>query len=150
MKRHMPLVASWQQGRFRSTHGGELNRRSQLGPQRSPESCWMSPCCAGDRRTGTAAGERKSDVGLRPDRGGSGESGPPNIGHHVGRGWSRDFFFIRPLPRVNSPTDSAENPIFSAINPPGAIQKILACLGLPTRAPPIAPAIPDRDEAALW
>lgn len=40
--------------------------------------------------------------------------------------------------------------ILAAINPPDAIQKVLACLGLPTRAPPIAPAIPDRDEAALW
>jgi hypothetical protein len=31
------------------------------------------------------------------------------------------------------------------INPPAAIQKILACLGLPTRAPRIAPAVPDAD-----
>jgi len=35
--------------------------------------------------------------------------------------------------------------ILAAINPPDAIRKILACLGLPTRAPPIAPAIPDTD-----
>ena len=31
--------------------------------------------------------------------------------------------------------------ILCAINSPTAIQKILACLGLPTRAPPIAPAV---------
>ena len=35
--------------------------------------------------------------------------------------------------------------ILCAINSPTAIQKILACLGLPTRAPPIAPAISDED-----
>ena len=33
--------------------------------------------------------------------------------------------------------------ILAAIHPPAAIQKILACLGLPPRPPPIAPALPD-------
>ena len=37
--------------------------------------------------------------------------------------------------------------ILCAINSPTAIQKILACLGLPTRAPPIAPAVSDGDAA---
>jgi hypothetical protein len=40
--------------------------------------------------------------------------------------------------------------ILAAINAPAAIRKILACLGLPTRAPPVAPALPDSDEAVLW
>ena len=30
--------------------------------------------------------------------------------------------------------------ILCAVNPPEAIRKILACLGMPIRAPPIAPA----------
>jgi hypothetical protein len=34
--------------------------------------------------------------------------------------------------------------VMCPINPPLAIEKILACLGLPTRAPPIAPAKSDR------
>jgi hypothetical protein len=32
-----------------------------------------------------------------------------------------------------------------AIHPPEAIRKILECLGLPSRPPPIARAIPDRE-----
>ena len=40
--------------------------------------------------------------------------------------------------------------MLSAIDSPDANRKILGCLGLPTRAPPIAPALTDRDEAALW
>ena len=48
------------------------------------------------------------------------------------------------------PRCGARMRIVCAINPPDAIRKILACLGLPTRAPPVAPAIPSRDEAALW
>jgi hypothetical protein len=40
--------------------------------------------------------------------------------------------------------------ILAAINPPDAIGKILSCLGLPTRAPPIAPATLYRDAPASW
>jgi Putative transposase len=51
---------------------------------------------------------------------------------------------------LTCPRCGAKMRILAAINPPAAIQKILACLGLPTRAPPVAPAISDRDAAALW
>jgi hypothetical protein len=40
--------------------------------------------------------------------------------------------------------------ILAAINPPDAIQKILTCLGLPTRAPPIAPAISNPNPETAW
>jgi hypothetical protein len=40
--------------------------------------------------------------------------------------------------------------ILAAINPPDTIKKILACLGLPTRAPPIAPPVWDRETANAW
>ena len=36
--------------------------------------------------------------------------------------------------------------VLCAINSPTAIEKILACLGLPTRPPPIEPAVSDEDE----
>jgi hypothetical protein len=48
------------------------------------------------------------------------------------------------------PRCGARMRILAAINPPDAIRKILACLGLPTRAPPVAPVIPAIDAAALW
>lgn len=35
--------------------------------------------------------------------------------------------------------------ILAAINPPDAIRKILECLGLPSRPPPIARALPDPE-----
>ena len=37
--------------------------------------------------------------------------------------------------------DSTRMRILCAVNPPEAIRKILACLGMPIRAPPIAPAL---------
>ncbi|MGA2263779.1 MAG: transposase [Acidobacteriota bacterium] len=40
--------------------------------------------------------------------------------------------------------------ILAAIDSPDAIQKILTCLGLPARAPPIAPAVSDPDMAFAW
>jgi hypothetical protein len=35
--------------------------------------------------------------------------------------------------------------IMAAIDSPEAITKILACLGLPIRPPPVAPAVPDPE-----
>jgi hypothetical protein len=40
--------------------------------------------------------------------------------------------------------------ILAAIHPPDAIEKILICLGLPSRPPPIASAIPDLDTLQGW
>jgi len=40
--------------------------------------------------------------------------------------------------------------VLCAIHPPDAIQKILTCLGLPSRAPPIAPARPVVIEDQLF
>jgi len=40
--------------------------------------------------------------------------------------------------------------ILAAIDSPDAIHKILTCLGLPTRAPPIAPAVSPPDMAYAW
>jgi len=48
------------------------------------------------------------------------------------------------------PRCGARMRILAAINPPDAIGNILGCLGFPTRAPPIAPAIPDEEAAASW
>jgi hypothetical protein len=37
-----------------------------------------------------------------------------------------------------------------AVHPPEAIHKILDCLGLPSRAPPIAATMPDMDDPCIW
>ncbi len=51
---------------------------------------------------------------------------------------------------LTCPRCGAQMRILAAIDAPDAIQKILACLGLPARAPPVAAALPDSDEAVLW
>jgi len=38
--------------------------------------------------------------------------------------------------------------LLAAIQPPDVTQAILDCLGLPSRAPPTAPAVPDAEEWA--
>ena len=40
--------------------------------------------------------------------------------------------------------------ILAAIDSPDAIQKILTCLGLPTRGPPIAPPVSNPETAYAW
>lgn len=47
------------------------------------------------------------------------------------------------------PRCGAKMRILAAIDAPDAIRKILSCLGLPARAPPVTPALPDSDEAFL-
>jgi len=48
------------------------------------------------------------------------------------------------------PRCGARMRILAAINPPEAIRKILLCLGLPSRAPPAVPAMPETDAACSW
>ena len=40
--------------------------------------------------------------------------------------------------------------LLAPIQPPDATQAILACLDLPSRAPPTATALPDPDDAGDW
>jgi len=40
--------------------------------------------------------------------------------------------------------------MLAVIDAPDAIREIRACFGLPKRAPPVAPALPDSDEAVFW
>jgi hypothetical protein len=46
------------------------------------------------------------------------------------------------------PRCGAKMRILAAINAQDAIRKILSCLGLPTRAPPVTPVLRDSDERA--
>ena len=52
--------------------------------------------------------------------------------------------------RQRGPRCGAKMRILAGIDAPNAIRKILTCLGLPTRAPPVAPALPGSDQAILW
>ena len=57
--------------------------------------------------------------------------------------WARLMMRVFELDVLSCPRCGGRMKILCAINEPTAIQKILACLGLPSRAPPVAPAKPD-------
>jgi len=59
--------------------------------------------------------------------------------------WAQLMMRVFEFDVLSCPRCGGRMKILCAINLPTAIQKILACLGLPTRAPPIAPAISDED-----
>ena len=63
--------------------------------------------------------------------------------------WAQLLKRVFELDVLSCPRCGGRMRILCAINSPPAIQKILACLGLPTRAPPIAPAKPDVEEEFL-
>ena len=62
---------------------------------------------------------------------------------HVPRFVERELHSF--LEVLTCPRCGARMRILAAINSPDAIRKILACLGLPARNPPIGPAILDTD-----
>ena len=73
------------------------------------------------------------------------------------RGWQpRNYSWAQLMERVFEldvlacPRCGGRMRILAAINPPDSIEKILACLGLPTRAPPIAPPLSDTEKAYSW
>ncbi len=51
---------------------------------------------------------------------------------------------------LEGPRCSGRMRILAAIHPPGATQKILDCLGLPSRAPPVAPAASAHATQTDW
>jgi hypothetical protein len=60
--------------------------------------------------------------------------------------WAQLMMRVFEVDVLSCPRCGGRMRVLCAINSQPAIQKILACLGLPTRAPPIAPAISDEDE----
>jgi len=60
--------------------------------------------------------------------------------------WAQLMMRVFEVDVLSCPRCGGRMRVLCAINSQPAIQKILACMGLPTRAPPIAPAISDEDE----
>lgn len=60
--------------------------------------------------------------------------------------WAQLMMRVFEFDVLSCPRCGGRMRILCEINSPAAIQKILPCLGLPTRAPPIALAISDEDE----
>jgi hypothetical protein len=64
--------------------------------------------------------------------------------------WAQLMTRVFELDVLACPRCGARMRILCAINPPDAIRKILAYLGLPAPNPPIAPAMPDGDAPVSW
>jgi hypothetical protein len=60
--------------------------------------------------------------------------------------WAQLMIRVYELDVLSCPRCGGRMRVLCAINSQSAIQKILACMGLPTRAAPISPAISDEDE----
>ena len=64
--------------------------------------------------------------------------------------WARLMERVFELDVLACPRCGGRMRILAAINGPDSIQKILTCLGLPTRPPPIAPQLSDTKMAYSW
>ncbi len=89
-------------------------------------------------------------AGVAAAKSGSGEV-------EVEHGWKRrNYPWAQLMARVFEvdvlacPRCGAKMRILAAIHAPDAIRRILACLVLPTRAPPVEQALLHADEAVLW
>jgi len=126
--------------RFNLTrYSGVLAPAATFRPLVTPQGKGRDPlphhgCQGGVATTKTDSGKAKEKSGGRP------ENYP----------WAQLMTRVFGFDVLACPRCGARMRILAAINPPDAIRKILGCLGLPTRAPPIAPALPDREEAASW
>jgi hypothetical protein len=81
---------------------------------------------------------KRTDVGTGKGRGGS---RPRNYS------WAQLMKRIFSIDVLECPRCKARMRILAAIHPPDAIRKILDCLGLPSRPPPIASPLPGMDES---
>jgi len=59
--------------------------------------------------------------------------------------WSQLMRRVFSIAVLECPRCGGRMRILAAINPPETIRKILDCLGLPSRPPPVANALPDRE-----
>jgi hypothetical protein len=59
--------------------------------------------------------------------------------------WAQLMRRVFSLDVLECPRCGGRMRILCAIHPPEAIRKILECLGLPSRAPPVARALPERE-----
>ncbi len=64
--------------------------------------------------------------------------------------WSQLMRRVFALDVLECPDCHGRMRILAAIHPPAVVQKILACLGLPPKPPPIAPALPDCEMDELY
>ena len=103
-------------------------------PEEAPSPAAHAGCQGGVATAKSESCEAKDQYGRRP-------------GNYP---WAQLMARVFAFDVLACPRCGARMRILAAINAPDPIRKILSCLGLPTRAPPVTPALPDTDEAVLW
>jgi hypothetical protein len=105
--------------------------RSRIVPAVSADECNYSSCsdCAVKKREKTAKGKNGQNA---------------NIGHPRNYSWAELMKRVFGVDVLKCDRCGGRMRILCAINPPAAIKKILDCLGLPSRAPPISSGVLDH------
>ena len=80
----------------------------------------------------------------------SGKAGEQGGGRARNYAWAQLMARVFELDVLACTRCGARMRILAAIDSPDVIRRILSCMGLPTRPPPVAPAKPDGDTSDLW
>jgi hypothetical protein len=120
---------------------GVLAPRSAFRPMIVPRAKEESVSPPADRRDGVSApGERQTS--RQDENGVQGKKGR-------NYSWARLMARVFELDVLRCPRCGERMRIMAAIDSPEAIAKILACLGLPIRPPPLTPAEPDPESLSF-
>ncbi len=76
--------------------------------------------------------------------------GPEPIPRSRNYSWAQLMRRVFEIDVLECPQCGGPLRVLAAIQSPEAIRKILDCVGLPSRAPPIAPPAPDPDPQLEW
>jgi hypothetical protein len=80
----------------------------------------------------------------------SGKAGEQRGGRARNYAWAQLMARVFELDVLACPRCGGRMRMLAAIDSPDVIRKILSCLGIPTRPPPVASAMPDGDSSDLW
>jgi hypothetical protein len=111
----------------------------------APAARWRSlvvPAVSADESIFSICPDCALKKGGRNAKGKNGQNS--NIGHPRNYSWSELMKRVFGLDVLKCDRCGGRMRILCAINPPEAIRKILDCLGLPSRPPPISPAVLDH------
>ena len=120
----------------RIRYSGVLAPTAAFRPMVVPQSEVSVPL----RHAGCPAAVPKTESGK------AGEQGGRRARNYA---WAQLMMRVFELDVLACPRCGARMRMLAAIDTPDAIRKILSCLGIPTRPPPVAPAMPDGDAGDL-
>ena len=106
----------------------------------------LDPTCAPERAVSTDSLALEAAVALAE----SSPVGPPTVPHPRNYRWSELMKRVWALDVLECPRCLSRMRILAAIHPPDATRKILECLGLPSRAPPLAAAACEHPAQTEW